>query len=37
MLNLRSAINMILYADTEVTAAVQNNVQFTYVERVTPQ
>jgi hypothetical protein len=37
MLNLRSAINMILFADTEVTAAVQNNVQFTYVERVTPQ
>jgi hypothetical protein len=37
MLNLQAAINMVMFADTEFTASVQNNVQFTYVERVTPQ
>jgi hypothetical protein len=37
MLNLRTAINMSLWADTEFTSGVQNNVQLTYVERVTPQ
>lgn len=37
MLNLRAAINMILYADTQFTANVQNLVQMTYVERVTPK
>lgn len=37
MLNLRSAINMNLWADTEFTSGVQNNLQLTYVERVTPQ
>lgn len=37
MLNLRSAINMVMYADTDFTSSVQNNVQLTYVERVTPQ
>jgi hypothetical protein len=37
MLNLRSAVNMTLWGDTEVTANVQNNVQLTYVERVRPQ
>jgi hypothetical protein len=37
MLNLRTAINMALWADTEFTSGVQNNVQLTYVERVTPQ
>jgi hypothetical protein len=37
MLNLRTAINMSLWADTEFTTGVQNNLQLTYVERVTPQ
>ena len=37
MLNLRTAINMSLWADTDFTSGVQNNVQLTYVERVTPQ
>jgi hypothetical protein len=37
MLNLRSAINMTLWADTEFTSGVQNNVQLTYVERVQPR
>lgn len=37
MLNLRAAVNMTLWGDTEVTANVQNNVQLTYVERVRPQ
>jgi hypothetical protein len=37
MLNLRSAINMSLFGDTEFTSGQQNNVQLTYVERVTPQ
>jgi hypothetical protein len=37
MLNLRNAVNMVLWSDTVVTASVQNNVQLTYVERVTPQ
>lgn len=37
MLNLQTAINMTLWADTEFTSGVQNNLQLTYVERVTPQ
>lgn len=37
MLNLRSAINMQAYIDTDFTASVQNNVQYSYVERVTPK
>jgi hypothetical protein len=37
MLNLQTAINMVLWADTEFTSGVQNNLQLTYVERVTPQ
>lgn len=36
-LNLRSAVNMSLWADTIFTSGQQNNVQLTYVERVTPQ
>jgi hypothetical protein len=37
MLNLRAATNMTLYADTDFTSGVQNNLQLTYVERVTPK
>jgi hypothetical protein len=37
MLNLRTAINLVLWGDTVYTSSVQNNVQLTYVERVTPQ
>lgn len=37
MLNLRQAVNMVLWADTQLTSSVQNNVQLTYIERVRPQ
>lgn len=37
MLNLRSAITMTFWADTTFTSGVQNNIQLSYVERVTPK
>lgn len=37
MLNNDASITMQMFADTDFTSGVNNNVQFTYVERVTPQ
>lgn len=37
MLNLRAAVNLTLWGDTEVTSNAQNSIQLSYVERVRPQ